>query len=356
MKRKNITHHEHLLIDRDMQEAAKAAKLVYLPDSVEGILRQKKGRKLFYTYQGKSLKNDQLERIRKLAIPPSWSNVWISPNATGHLQATGTDLLGRKQYRYHANWNQLRNETKFHRLYEFGKALPGIRAKVKKDMGGDQLNNNKVLATAIHLMEQTYIRVGNNEYEKKYGSHGLTTLKDKHVNVGREKLVFTFKGKKGIEHNITIRNKKLARIVKECRDIPGKELFQFYTDTGEKKAIDSGMVNNYIKEASQHDFSAKDFRTWAGTLKALQCICLLKDADDDKEVRQNMLKVLDEVSSKLGNTRNICKKYYVHPGLFKLYEQKEILKYINPRKITGKKDKNFSPDEHLLMTLLKKCA
>lgn len=356
-KKEMISHKQHLQIDKDHQKAAEAAHLIYCTCDKEGISRQQKGKTYSYSYKGKKVTDKEtLERIKKLAIPPSWSDVWICPHTRGHLQATGLDMNKRKQYRYHTKWSSLRTETKFHRMYEFGKALPEIRKKISHDLAAPDLTETKVLAAAINLMEQTYIRVGNNEYEKLYGSYGLTTLKDNHVNIKNEKIQFSFKGKKGIEHNITLSNKKLARIIKQCRDVPGKDLFQFYTEDGEKRAIDSGMVNSYIKNAAQQDFSAKDFRTWAGTLEALQCISKLDEATTDKEAKKNVLQVLDDVSSKLGNTRSICKKYYVHPGILRMYEEKKLLKIV---KGWGKKRTqaaHLSSAEQLLMKVLQKCA
>ena len=352
-----ISHRQHLLLDKDYEKAAEAASLIYISDKQPGISRVKKGKGYIYLFKNKPLKDEaQLERIRKLAIPPSWSDVWICPDPAGHIQATGLDLNKRKQYRYHAKWNLLRGETKFHRLMEFGKALPKIRARIKKDMALPTLTDNKVLATAISLMEHTYIRVGNYEYEKMYGSYGLTTLKDKHVKIGGDNIEFSFTGKKGIEHRIALSNRRLARIIKQCRDVPGKTLFQFYTPDGGHRSIDSGMVNHYIKEAAGQDFSAKDFRTWAGTLQALECLRELEDVPDEKLIKKNLLQVLDTVSSRLGNTRAVCKKYYIHPGLFRLYEEQKLRDCI---KKCGEKSTHageFSPQEELLMCILEKCS
>jgi len=352
-----LSHRQHLLLNRDHKKAAKAAQLVYVSDKQPGIKRWKKGKGFTYTYKNRPLKDKlQLERIRKLAIPPSWSEVWICHNPAGHIQATGLDLNKRKQYRYHAKWNSLRGETKFHRLYEFGKSLPRIRKKIRKDMAGAELTDNKVLATAINLMEKTYIRVGNNEYEKLYGSYGLTTLKDKHVKIGGNTIRFSFPGKKGVEQHVSVSNKKLANAIKQCRDVPGKTLFQFYTPDEKHRAIDSGMVNFYIKEAAGQDFSAKDFRTWAGTLQALKCLGSMENIPDEKLLKKNMLEVLDTVSARLGNTRAICKKYYIHPCLFRLYEEGKLQDYMEK---CGKKNTHqgdFSPSEQLLLHILKECS
>lgn len=356
-KNGTISHKELLKLDKDFQKAAKAVNLTYCNGSSPGITRIKKGKSYSYLFAGKKITDkNELERIRKLAIPPSWSNVWISSKANGHLQATGLDLNKRKQYRYHEKWHLLRTETKFHRMLEFGKSLPVIRERIKRDLTIQELNETKVLAAAINLMEQTYIRVGNNEYEKLYGSYGLTTLKDQHVEIRKEKIQFSFTGKKGIEHKISLKNKKLAGIIKECRDVPGKSLFQFYTENGDKKSIDSGMVNTYIRDAAQQDFSAKDFRTWAGTLEALQCIRSLKETEDEKELKKNLAQIVDDVSAKLGNTRSICRKYYIHPGLLKLYEENKLLKYVKGWGKKGPQTKGLSLSEQLLMSVLQKCT
>ncbi len=356
MKQKpTLSHQKILTLDRDYRQAAKAARLIYVSDSKPGILRHKKSGGYTYSFSGKTLKDkEQLERIRKLAIPPSWTNVWICPHENGHIQATGTDLNGRKQYRYHAEWHNLRNETKFHRLYEFGKTLPALRRKIKRDLADAALSEKKVLATVVNLMEHTYIRIGNNGYEKLYGSYGLTTLKDKHVTIKKEDIRFSFTGKKGIEHTITIKNKKLARIIRQCRDIPGKELFQYYTPEGEKKSIDSGMINNYIKEITQAEFTAKDFRTWAGSLQALECFRSLEETADAAIIKKNIVSVLDTVSSKLGNSRSICKKYYVHPGLIKLYEENRLKNYFQNASVKRKTESGLSDEERMLMQTLKK--
>ncbi|MGC4035770.1 MAG: DNA topoisomerase IB [Chitinophagaceae bacterium] len=351
----NLSHKQLLAIDKNHQQAAKAASLYYVTDKDAGIMRHKKADNFFFTYLDKPVKDkEQLERIRKLAIPPSWSEVWICYKPNGHIQATGLDLNKRKQYRYHADWSALRTQTKFHHLYEFGKALPVMRKKLKRDLSQHDLNENKVLATVINLMELTYIRIGNNGYEKLYGSYGLTTLKDKHVKISNEAIQFSFTGKKGVNHNISLKNKKLARIVKECRDIPGRELFQYYDDNGTKRQIDSGMVNNYIKEAAGQDFSAKDFRTWAGSLHALQSFCSLEEVNSSKDLKKNVVTVLDEVSKKLGNTRTVCRKYYVHPALIQLYEENKLNACMgkNSNKIASAN--GLTVEENNLMHVLKK--
>jgi DNA topoisomerase-1 len=352
-----LSHKEFLKVDRNYEKAAAAARLVYVKDSDPGIQRRKSGKGFTYIYDSKPLKGEaQLERIKKLVIPPAWENVWICPLDNGHIQATGLDLRGRKQYRYHGLWNTLRNETKFHRLLEFGKQLPALRLKIENDFAKKELSLEKVLAVLLSVMERTYIRIGNNGYEKLYGSYGLTTLKDKHVAVSGDVLNFTFKGKKGVEHDISLKNRKLAKAVKECRDIPGKELFQYYGQDGTRRTIDSGAVNNYIQSATGGDFTTKDFRTWAGSVHALQAFRSIGEAMTDTEKKKNIVAVLDTVSKKLGNTRTVCKKYYVHPGLVKLYEDDKLNKYLKELDQIEEPDNasGLTAEEEILMKILKK--
>jgi DNA topoisomerase-1 len=361
-----LSHKEFLKVDKDYEQAASAAHLVYISDRQPGIVRQKKGKGYAYRLNNSLIKDKkEIARIRQLAIPPSWTKVWICPDPKGHIQATGTDLRGRKQYRYHALWNDLRTETKFHRLYEFGKALPILRDKMEEDLRRKDLCQVKVLATVISLMERTYIRVGNTEYEKTNGSYGLTTMKNRHVEISGDKLAFSFTGKKGVRHNITLRNKRLARIVGQCYDIPGKELFQYFTGEGERRSIDSGMVNEYIRSAAEQDFSAKDFRTWAGSLHALEAFRTLGEAATITDQKKNLAAALDTVSEKLGNTRSVCRKYYIHPALIQLYEEGRLLKYVEggtpgdgadkQASELSQKEEGLTTEERLLMRILRQC-
>lgn len=316
-------------------QTAKAAKLRYMTDTMPGISRQRAGDQFRYVDpQGNSIENDAtLARIRSMALPPAWERVWISPNQNGHLQATGIDTKNRKQYRYHANWNAIRSETKFFRMVAFGEALPRLRTRLHKDLKhpSGELTRDKVIAIALSVMEQTLIRVGNAAYEKEYGSYGLTTLKDRHVKAEGDALRFSFKGKKGIHHDITLHDRRLANLVKACRDIPGKELFQYFDENGNRSAIDSGMVNDYLKETMGNDFSAKDFRTWAGTVNALRLLVELEPCDSEKELKKNVNTVLDHVSHTLGNTRTVCRKHYVHPQILEAYECQDLNPYIKQK-------------------------
>ena len=342
-------------IVKDEEKTAIAANLIYVTDKEPGIERKKKGEKFEYYFKQKKIKDDEeLLRIKHLVIPPAWTHVWICKKANGHLQATGYDVKNRKQYRYHPHWNLLRNHTKFYRLLNFGRVLPDIRAQLEKDISGPELPLKKVLAAIVKLMERTNIRVGNSFYEKTYGSFGLTTLKDKHVKFNGNSVSFAFTGKKGVSHNIVLKNKKLAGIIKKCRDVPGKELFQFYDEEGNHHSIDSGLVNNYIREISNADFTAKDFRTWAGTIDAFLALKSVGCCDTQAETKRKIVEALNIVSEHLGNTRTVCKKYYVHPLILSLYENKMLEKYIQELDNAGNnKDKiGLTPEEEIVLKIL----
>ncbi len=339
----------------DPVATAKAARLVYVNPGDEGIRRIKSGKGFTYKFRNKTVKGkDELLRIRSLVLPPAWEDVWICVQSDGHLQATGKDIKGRRQYRYHPQWNHLRNHTKFYRMLELGTILPKIRQRIHKDMALPGLSKNKVLATVISLMEKTGIRIGNEFYEKLYGSFGLTTLKDKHVNLKGEMIKFTFRGKKGVEHEVSLKSKKLSRIIHQCRDIPGKELFQYIDEEGNRQSIESGMVNDYIKSIAEAEFTAKDFRTWCGSVAALNAIKEIGIFENQKEGNQKLIEVLDRVSLQLGNSRTVCKKYYVHPFLLEIYENGKIEKWLKKMK-TGEKanDADLLAEEKVFMSILK---
>lgn len=338
----------------DAVKTAEAVNLVYVNGNEPGISRIKHGKNFSYVLGTKAVKNkEDIDRIKSLVIPPAWEDVWICALKNGHLQATGIDLMKRKQYRYHPFWNELRSQTKFYHIYQFGKALPAIREQLKKDLALPGFPAEKVLAVVVSLMERTNIRVGNSMYEKLYGSFGLTTLKDKHVSFNGNSMAFSFKGKKGVEHTISLKSKKLLDIVKKCRDIPGKELFQYYTEAGEKKAIDSGMVNEYIKKISGGDFTAKDFRTWSGTVYSLNVLKELGMHETETEAKKKIAELFRIVSKELGNTPNVCKKYYVHPAIIDLYQRKELKKYIDQlEKDNGSNGDGLSAEEKVVMKIL----
>jgi DNA topoisomerase I len=352
-----LSHKEMLTLDKDYNKAAQAADLLYVNDKKPGIERIRKGDGFSYVYRAKTIEEDtELQRIKKLAIPPAWEKVWICKTPNGHIQATGVDKKGRKQYRYHPLWHLMRNETKFHRLYEFGKVLPDLREKLEKDLLKKELTEEKVMATVVSLMERTYIRIGSDDYEKMYGSYGLTTLKDSHVKINGDTINFSFTGKKGIEQKITLKNRRLANMIKKCKDIPGRELFQYYDAEGKRQPIDSGMVNRYIKEATGGDFSAKDFRTWAGTLNIIRVFKSIGLPESESALKKNVVSALDAVSKQLGNTRTVCKKYYVHPGIIKLYEEQSLHHYLEELDKIEEPDlkASLTTEEKTLMKILKK--
>lgn len=342
-------------LGNDVIKTAEAVNLIYVNDTQPGIIRIKKNDNFIYKLDGKTIKDiETLSRIKSLVIPPAWRNVWICAHADGHLQATGFDVKNRKQYKYHPLWNALRNHTKYFHLYDFGKALPAIRTQLQKDLSLPGLPLEKVLGVVVSLMQCTCIRIGNSIYEKLNGSFGLTTLKDKHVKIDGNKMKFSFKGKKGVYHDITLKSKKLSKIVQACRDIPGKELFQYYDEDGNRKSIDSGMVNGYIKSISGGYFTAKDFRTWAGTLQALQAFKELGNSDTETETKKKIVEALDMVAKQLGNTRTVCKKYYVHPAVIELYSQKKLGEYFS--QITNsdcmESKTELSNEEQVMMKIL----
>ncbi|GAO42815.1 DNA topoisomerase IB [Flavihumibacter petaseus] len=350
-----LQHRKWAKLHTDTIAAAKAIQLVYVKDNTDGIRRQRTGKGFSYRYKDAAIRDkDILQRIRQLAIPPAWENVWICWLPNGHIQATGIDARKRKQYRYHPQWNDLRRETKFHHLLEFGKCLPQLRLQVEKDLAKKEQTEDKVIAAVISLMERTYIRIGNGQYEKDNGSYGLSTMKDQHVAVNGNTIRFAFKGKKGIFHDVTIRNRQLAKIVKACRDIPGRELFQYYNEAGERCAVDSGAVNRYIKQFGGEPFSAKDFRTWAGSLGMLRAFRAMDEAILQKEKKSNVLNALDQVSTLLGNTRTVCKKYYVHPAIIEKYESDALSGYLDSLDNIEKNDgkAGLTPEEQILMRLL----
>jgi len=296
-------------------ESATAAGLQYVSDDNPGIRRRKRGQGFTYTDpQGRTVREPKVrDRIAKLAIPPAWTDVWICTRANGHLQATGRDARGRKQYRYHAEWRAVRDETKFGKMILFGEALPKIRARADEDLSRRGLPREKVLAAVVQLLETTLIRVGNREYAKQNNSFGLTTLRNRHVDVQGSRLRFEFRGKSGRDHAVELHDRRLARVVKQCRDLPGQTLFQYLDDEGVRQSITSEDVNGYLRETSGQDFTAKDFRTWGGTVLALAALLEIGDCDSEQEASQAVVQVVKQVSSGLGNRPAICRKYYIHP-------------------------------------------
>jgi DNA topoisomerase-1 len=313
-------------------EAAASAGLRYVSDSRPGIRRRRSGKGFSYVGpDGKPVREAaMLERIRKLAIPPAYTDVWICPDARGHLQATGRDARGRKQYRYHPKWREVRDETKFGRMTAFSLALPKIRRQVDTDLSSAGLTRDKVLAAIVHLLECSCIRVGNEEYARNNESFGLTTLKNDHVEVSGSTIRFEFKGKSGKIHSVDVSDRRLAKIVAHCQSIPGEELFQYLDENGERQTVDSGDVNDYIRRAAGDEFTAKDFRTWAGTILAAEALQQAGGFSSQREGKSKLLGAIDRVAEQLNNTRAVCRRYYIHPAVIESYLQGMLVQELKP--------------------------
>jgi DNA topoisomerase I len=308
------------------RQAARAAQLRYVSDRKPGIRREREGDGFCYIAPDGERVHDSadLRRIAALAIPPAWRDVWICPLANGHLQATGRDARGRKQYRYHSRWRAARDETKYARLIAFGLALPAIRERVRHDLALPGLPREKVLAAVVDLLDRTSIRVGNEEYARENRSYGLTTLRDQHVRVEGNEIRFRFRGKSGKEHRIALRDRRLATIVRRCRDLPGYELFQYLDDDGNEHAVDAGDVNDYLRELAGDGFTAKDFRTWNGTVAAALALQELPGFDSEAQAKSNIVRAIEQVAARLGNTPAVCRKCYVHPAVIDAYRDGEL--------------------------------
>lgn len=307
-------------------EDVQAAGLVYVSDQDPGIRRTKARSGFNYVRPDGSPVTDErtLDRIRKLAIPPAWTDVWISPKANGHIQAIGRDVKGRKQYRYHDGWREVRDAHKYDRVIAFGRALPKLRAQVEKDLARRGLPREKVLAAVIRVMEMTLIRVGNEEYAKANKSFGLTTLRDRHAKITGGQAKFTFRGKSGKMHETGFRDRKLARVVKACQDLPGQRLFQYLDENGDQHVVESGDVNAYLRDVLGEDFSAKDFRTWAGTVAAARALSLLPGCASQAEAKRNVNTCIKAVAGVLGNTTAVARKAYIHPAVLEAYAEGKL--------------------------------
>ncbi len=311
----------------DPQEAAELAGLRYVSDAKPGITRERAGEDWRYVGpRGKEIADERtLVRIRSLAIPPAYTDVWICPHADGHIQATGRDAKGRKQYRYHLKFREFRESTKYEHMFDFAAALPRIRAAVAEHMSLRGLPREKVLATVVHLLEHTMIRIGNDDYAKQNDHYGLTTLQDEHVDVTGGQVHFHFTGKSGKEWKLDFRDRRVAKIVKACQDLPGQELFQYRDADGAVHDVTSSDVNAYLKEISGREITAKDFRTWTGTVLAAHALAEFEEVDSQAAAKKNIRQAIERVSARLGNTPAICRKCYVHPEVFESYLAKELV-------------------------------
>jgi DNA topoisomerase I len=339
--------------------SAEIAGLRYVSDRQRGILRRKGPAGFVYVgIDGKVIRNRTvLDRIRALAVPPAWTDVWICPDPRGHIQATGRDAKQRKQYRYHAAWHALRGETKFDRMEAFAHALPLIRRRTRSDLALTGLPQRKVLATIVQLLEKSLIRVGNEEYARQNRSFGLTTLRNRHVQVNGGTLRFQFRGKSGVHHSVGVNDRRLARVVKQCRDLPGQELFQYLDENGAAQGVDSGDINQYLQQITDQAFTAKDFRTWWATALAVAALREFRTAHTKTQAEKNVLVVLDAVSGVLGNTRAVCRKSYVHPGVVECYANGSMAKVLGrSSRAASSKMTGLSADEVALVTVLKYLA
>lgn len=305
----------------DPQQAAACAGLTYVSDDMPGIRRRRAGKGFAYRGPDGAAVADEatLARIRKLAIPPAYRDVWICADPDGHIQATGRDARGRKQYRYHPRWTELRDGTKFGQMTAFCRVLPRIRERVEADLSRRGLPREKVLAAVVRLLETTLIRVGNEAYARENKSYGLTTLRDRHARVEGSEIRFEFKGKSGKVWKVALKDRRLARVVRACRDVPGQELFQYLDEEGQRHAVGSGDVNAYLREITGGDFTAKDFRTWAGTVLAAMALQEFESFDTKAKAKRNVTRAIERVSARLGNTVSVCRKSYVHPEVLDAY-------------------------------------
>ena len=368
----------------DPVAAARAAGLRHVDDTRPGIRRQATGKKIrqgkrfvprfvYLDSQGRRIGDPETEeRIRKLAIPPAWTDVWICADPQGHIQATGRDARGRKQYRYHPRWREERDSTKYSRMIAFGQALPSLRRRIAADLRLPGLPRRKVLATVVRLLETTFMRVGNEEYARSNKSFGLTTLKDRHVDIRPSEVRFHFRGKSGVIHDVAVHDRAVARIVRRCRDLPGQELFQYLDQDGQPATIDSADVNEYIREATGHDFTAKDFRTWAGTVLAATALQEVDAAAEllaargrgrgrksgpRKPTPRDVSRAIERVAQRLGNTPAVCRKCYVHPDVIAAYLDGTLSAALGRRvdvPLASRRPGALRPDEAAMLALLQR--
>ena len=331
--------------------AARAAGLRYTPDGGAGVSRRRAGKGWSYLDATGAVIRDaeELRRIRAIVIPPAWISVWINPNPRGHIQATGRDARGRKQYRYHAKWRAARDETKFSRTIAFGEALPRVRERLALDLGLPGLPRAKTLAIIVRLLDQSLIRVGNAVYARDNESFGLTTLRDEHVDISGTTIHFTFRGKSGKAHEIDVRDRRAARIVKRLQDLPGQHLFQYIDEDGEPHAIGSEDVNAYLREIAGEEFTAKDFRTWAGTVLAARSLRDLGSFATETAMKANVVAAIDAVAARLGNTRAVCRSSYIHPAVLLGYENGDLCLFAGH----GTADPGLDLDEHWALAFLR---
>ena len=340
----------------DALAAAKSAGLRYVHDYQPGIARRKRGKTFHYVdADGHPVKDaDTLARIKSLVIPPAWTDVWICKQPLGHLQATGRDARGRKQYRYHPRWRSLRDESKYERMLNFGKALPAIRKAVDAALKQPGLPREKVLATIVYLLEATMMRIGNEEYARENKSFGLTTLRERHVRLDGSKVEFRFRGKSGVNHSVQVQDRRLANTIRRTLDLPGQELFQYVDDDGNPHTVGSADVNEYLQSIAGEDYTAKDFRTWSGTVLAAVALLEYEKYDSEAQAKKNIVQAIEAVAKKLGNTPTICRKCYVHPAVIESYLDGTMLTALRQRANEELKEDlhELRPEEAAVLALL----
>jgi DNA topoisomerase I len=339
------------------KDTAVLAGLKYISDEQPGITRQRRGKGFIYlNSNGEQVVNEKIiSRIKSLVIPPAWKDVWICPASNGHIQVTGRDIRGRKQYIYHPEWDEIRNQTKFFRMSLFGKILPSIRKRVDEDLDKKGFPREKILALIINLLEKTYIRVGSEEYARTNESYGLTTLRNKHISVNGSEIKFLFKGKSGKVWQVSYKDKRIARIVKQCQELPGYDVFRYKDAEGKLQTVDSGEVNQYLREITGEDFTAKDFRTWNGSVIAATELYALGPAFGVKEEKRKIVQAIKKVSRELINTPSICRKYYIHPDILTSYSDGSLFKimekHLKKNHTTGY---SLTPEEKTVLEVLEK--
>lgn len=340
----------------DPESAAEHAGLSYVSDERPGIRRRRAGKGFSYQMAGKVVRDTALlKRIRSLAIPPAWTDVWICPTANGHIQATGRDVRGRKQYRYHPRFREVRESTKYRHMLSFAETLPRIRARVREHLSLRGLPREKVLGTVVSLLEATLIRVGSDEYARNNKSYGLTTLKARHVEVEGMDLRFNFKGKGGKVWRLSVSDRRIAKVIRSCQDLPGQELFQYVDEEGETRDVTSNNVNAYLREISGADITAKDFRTWHGTVLAALALQELEKFDNQAGAKRNLRDAIHQVAARLGNTPTICRKCYIHPEIFSSYMEGSLLLEVKDRAEAELRENlaDLTPEEAAVLTLLR---
>jgi DNA topoisomerase-1 len=337
---------------------ARSAGLRYVSDASPGLKRTRAAAGFRYTdADGKPVRDkDTLARIKALAIPPAWEQVWICPRANGHLQASGRDARGRKQYRYHARWRSVRDDAKYERMIAFGKALPAIRKRVDADLRLPGLPRDKVLATIVYLLQATMIRIGNEEYARENKSYGLTTLRNRHARIDGSEVEFRFRGKSGVFHSVKVHDRRLAGIIRRTRELPGQDLFQYVGDDGEPHSVGSQDVNDYLREITGEDYTAKDFRTWAGTVLAALALNEFEKVDSQAQAKKNIVRAIEHVAERLGNTPGVCRKCYVHPAVLDAYLEGAALEVLAGRAELELREAihELQPEEAAVLALLAK--